>query len=257
MTGSGRNVDCRDIAAFLDQELATATVSDSSLNGLQVQGRRPVRRLAVAVDACLETFQAAQDHRADMLAVHHGLFWGDSKPVTGILYERLESLLRTGMALYASHLPLDLHPRLGNNAQLAKILGITRRRPFGSYHGQTIGFGGHCAPPAVVQALAGKLEQALGRKPKVFPLGPKKIRRLAIISGGGGDLIEQAAAEGYDAFLTGEVSHQAYHPAKELKINLILAGHYATETLGVRMLGRAVEKKFGIQSIFIDIPTSM
>jgi dinuclear metal center YbgI/SA1388 family protein len=247
----------RAVADFLDRELRTARVSDSALNGLQVEGRRPVRVVAVAVDASLATFQAAVRAKADLLLVHHGLFWGQSAPLTGGLYARVRILIESGIGLYASHLPLDRHPRLGNNALLARRLGLTGLRPCGEYHGQTIGWGGRLPRPLPLSGLGQRLAQVLGKPPKILSFGPTRVRRAAVVSGGGGDMALAAAAEGYDAFVTGEISHTHYHPCREAGINLLLGGHYATETFGVQALASLLSKAFGTKTIFLDIPTGL
>lgn len=247
----------RTVAAFLDRELRAAEVSDASLNGLQVEGRRPVRKVAAAVDASLAAFQAAARAGADLLLVHHGLFWGQAERLTGEKYERIRVLVESGLGLYASHLPLDRHPRLGNNSLLARRLGLSELTPFGNYHGQTIGYGGRLPHAVPLAALARRLEGLCGVKPKIFPLGPAAVTRVAVVSGGGGELALDAARAGYQAFVTGEIQHQIYHPCLEAGINLLVGGHYATETFGVRALGGILEKKFGIKTIFLDIPTGL
>jgi dinuclear metal center YbgI/SA1388 family protein len=248
-----------EVAAMLNQLLRVERFSDSALNGLQVEGLRPVRRVAAAVDASAATFAAARAAQADLLIVHHGIFWGKVAPLTGIHARRMRLLLSAGFGLYAAHLPLDAHPACGNNALLARGLGLTRVRPFGEYHGEVIGFAGHFSQPITRRQLAQKLSRLIHADPKVLALGPEQIRSIGIVSGGGGDLAVSAieAGEHLDAFITGEASHAIFHPCSEAKLNLFLGGHYATETLGVKALLAKIEKKYGIRGVFLDLPTGM
>ncbi len=250
---------CRVVADFLDRELQVARISDQALNGLQIEGDRPVRVVATAVDASLATFQAAHKAKADLLLVHHGLFWGKPYAWTGMHAQRIKALFQAGIGLYASHLPLDAHPRLGNNVLLARGLGLKLLKPFGVYHGQTIGVRGTFSRPLSRKELSQKISTLLHIRPKVLTFGPEKIRTAAIVSGGGSDMVQQAweTSPRCDAFITGEASHITYHPCQEAGLNLFLAGHYATETLGVKALGQCLEKKYGIRSIFLDLPTGM
>jgi putative NIF3 family GTP cyclohydrolase 1 type 2 len=172
---------------------------------------------------------------------------------------RLRTLVESGMGLYASHLPLDAHKQLGNNAQLAKALGLRQCRPFGVYHGETIGIRGVAPKPWTRARVAERLVACLGAVPKVLPLGPERITSLAIVSGGGGDMVSEAfgITPKVDAFITGEASHWIYPLCQEASLNVYLGGHYATETFGVKALGSFLEKKCGIRSVFLDLPTGM
>jgi dinuclear metal center YbgI/SA1388 family protein len=254
-----RSLRAEDAAAFLDKLLKVKTFSDSAWNGLQFAGTRPVRKVAAAVDASLATFQAAQRVGADLLVVHHGLLWGKPQAWTGLHGQRLRALAQSGLSLYASHLPLDAHPVCGNNALAASALGLKACRSFGEYHGQTLGFCGRLAHPVSRKNLAERLAKILGLTPRVLGLGPEKISSVGIVSGGGGDCLQTAldAGQRLDAFITGEASHTLFHPCQEAGVNLFLGGHYATETLGVKALVKILEKKYGIQSIFLDLPTGM
>jgi dinuclear metal center YbgI/SA1388 family protein len=162
-----------------------------------------------------------------------------------------------GLSLYASHLPLDLHPRLGNNACLARALGLQELKPFGLYHGQTIGCGGKLLRGMNLRQLQQKFSKVLGRNPQAYHFGNPRIRRVAIVSGNASDLAVEAADQGYDAFITGELGHSAYHVCKEAGINILAGGHYATETFGVKILAQALGKKYSIPSVFLDIPTGL
>ncbi len=243
------------VVAWMDKALQVGAIPDRSLNGLQVEGRSPVKQIALAVDATWETFSAAAACQADLLIVHHGLFWGQPLAVTGLHYQRLKLLLDHGISLYASHLPLDRHALWGNNARLAQGVKLQAVKPFGDYHGVTIGVGGQWSQSPRLPVLANKIGQIIQTEVKILSFGPAKVSRLAIVSGGGGSLLSQAHQEGYDTFLTGELLHQEVPLAKELNMNVIIGGHYATETLGVQALGRAVAKAFGLRTCFLDCPT--
>lgn len=249
----------REVARFLDAALDAKRFSDSALNGLQVEGTRPVRRVAAAVDASLETFQAAAQAETDLLVVHHGLFWGNPFAWTGPQARRLRVLVESGMSLYAAHLPLDAHPKLGNNACLARALGLKALKPFGAYHGQTIGWSGILPSPVSREGLAKKLSKILTVPPRVLPWGPESIRTVAVVSGGGGDMAEQAweGDNPMEAFITGEASHVIYHPCREAGLNLFLGGHYATETLGVQAVAELLVKTYGVKSLFLKLPTGL
>jgi dinuclear metal center YbgI/SA1388 family protein len=250
---------CQEVAGFLNRLLRVGAFSDAALNGLQIEGSRPVRRVVAGVDASLALFAAAQAKRADLLLVHHGLFWGKPFGLTGIHARRLRLALTAGFGLYAAHLPLDAHPVCGNNALLARGLGLSRLRPFGEYHGEVIGMAGVFSRPLTRSRLAQKMAELTGAEPKVLALGPEQIRSVGLVSGNGGDLAVSALESGerLDAFITGEASHSVFHPCAEGNLNLFLGGHYATETLGVKALLHIVEKKYGIRGVFLDLPTGM
>ncbi|HER43797.1 MAG TPA: Nif3-like dinuclear metal center hexameric protein [Candidatus Eisenbacteria bacterium] len=246
------------LAAFLDGTLKISDfAADSSMNGLQVESCSDVKRIATAVDVSEESIRKAAALRADLLVVHHGLFWGDQAPITGVMARRVGLLLSKGVSLYAAHLPLDCHPEIGNNAQLAGLLGLERRQPFGRYHGMIIGICGVPPRPIAPAGIARKLKRSLGADSTIFLFGPNRIRKLGIVSGGGASLALDAASAGCDTLLTGETSHSAYHAAREARLNLVCAGHYATETVGVRALGALVEAELGLPAKFIDLPTGL
>ena len=231
---------------------------DSSLNGLQIgDAGRSVKKIAFAVDACLETISRAADEKADLLFVHHGLFWGRPLAVTGSLYKRFETLISHGIALYAAHLPLDMHAEFGNNAVLADILGLTDRKEFGEYKGTFIGVEGILETPLgrdeVVQKLFGGWEDSI----KTLPFGPEKICRVGIISGGAPREVSEAIDKGLDLYITGDASHEIYHQCMESGINVIFGGHYLTETTGVQAVQRKVQTELGLDTVFIDVPTGL
>ncbi|OHD76555.1 MAG: Nif3-like dinuclear metal center hexameric protein [Spirochaetes bacterium RIFOXYC1_FULL_54_7] len=231
---------------------------DDSLNGLQV-GRSDgaLRKLAFAVDASLETIRRAKEAGAQALFVHHGLFWGKPLPVTGNLLARLSVLLEADMALYACHLPLDAHAELGNNAVLARMLGLKDIQPFGEYHGIKIGFKGILDPSLDLGAVVRKVLPAGDQARTILPFGPQSIAKVAVVSGGAPFELLQAAAEGQDLYITGEPSHSIYHEAAESRINFIAAGHYATEVHGVKAVAERVSRDLGLETVFIEQPTGL
>lgn len=243
------------LVSYLDDYLGIPEWEEKSLNGLQVEGRADIERIALATDAALATFVMAEEAGAGFLIVHHGLFWGRVEPIVGPWRDRIAALLDAGISLYAAHLPLDAHPGVGNNAVLARLLKLENLMPFGRWDTRAIGWRGHLESPTDRAALAGRLEALLEARPDVLPFGPDEIRSVAIVSGAAADLVPEAAAAGVDAFITGETSHVAWHLARELRVNVVFAGHYATETLGVRALGDHLSREFGIETVFLDAPT--
>lgn len=234
--------------------------ADPSLNGLQVgDGTRNVNLIALAVDASLATFTAAAKAGADAILVHHGLFWGKPIAVTGPHYERISVLLSKNIGLCAYHLPLDAHPTVGNNAVIASLLDmdLQTREPFGMFHGRYIGYCGMLKTPLSVSEIAQRLQFTVEQGLKVLAYGPEKISRVGIVSGGAAEDIYDAIDLKLDAFITGEVAHETYHPVREAGITMICGGHYATEVFGVQALGQLITKELGIPTVFVDIPTSL
>lgn len=232
--------------------------ADPSLNGLQVgRADAEVRRVAFAVDACLEAFRRAAEAGADLLFVHHGLFWGKPLAVTGTHYERLAFLIERKLGLYACHLPLDAHPELGNNACLAGLLGLTELEPFGLWHGKEIGFRGRLAQPIDLDEALRRVLPDGSRPLAVQAFGPRQISTAAVISGGASHEAIQALEAGVDLYVTGEPSHDLYHLVEEGRMNLIAAGHYATETWGVKALSERLSRDTGLETLFIPLPTGL
>jgi len=232
--------------------------SDVSLNGIQVgdlEGK--VGRIAFAVDACMGTFRMAEKWGADMLFVHHGLFWGKPIAVTGPHYERISFLLEHGISLYAAHLPLDMHKELGNNAALAQKLGLKELKEFGEYHGMTIGWQGNLPKPLTMEEALAKVEIPKENALSILPFGPEKIKRVGVISGGAAKELVQALAVGLDLYITGDASHEMYHQALEGRINVIAGGHYNTEVWGVKYLSEKCAGDTGLETEFIDNPTGL
>ena len=260
MTISSRNMpnaSLNTIAGYCDRILRTEKIGDydGAVNGLQAGNSGSVTRIAAAVDASLATVKLAIAARADLLFVHHGLFWSPAHPWTGKKYELLRLLVENNLAVYSSHLPLDAHPRLGNNAQLCAALGLKNLRPFFVSHGQPIGFQSRAKISRA--ELAAKLAHATGAKPRIIPGGPKICRCIGVVTGGAGDGLKLAADEGVDTFITGEGPHWTYALAEELGINVFYGGHYATETFGVKALAAELSKKFKVPWGFLDHPTGL
>jgi len=247
----------RNIVGYCDRILRTKEIGDydGAVNGLQVENRGTVTRLAAAVDASLATVKLAVAARADLLLVHHGLFWSPSHPWTGRKYELLRVLLENNLAVYSSHLPLDAHPKLGNNVRLCMALGLKGLRPFFFSHGQPIGFQARTRITRV--ELAKRLQRATGATPRVIPGGRTMCERVGVVTGGAGGELQQAAGEGLDTFVTGEGPHWTYALAEELGINVLYGGHYATETFGVKALAAQLSRNFGVPWTFIDHPTGL
>lgn len=245
------------IVSFLDKELRTSQIRDYSCNGLQVEGSEKITKIGFSVDACIESYKQAIAENCQMLIVHHGIIWDGIRSIRGSVRNQLQFLLENNLNLYASHLPLDLHPTLGNNAGLGKILRVTNMKPFGLYKGIEIGFQGKFRSPKSLDIIVQTLCESLDTECTVLPFGPKKISSIALISGGGGTELTQSINQGIDCFVTGEPVHQNYHEALEGKVNVIYAGHYHTEKPGVQSLAKLCKKQFRIKTVFIDIPSSI
>jgi dinuclear metal center YbgI/SA1388 family protein len=245
------------IVKHCDQMLRTAQIGDyaGAVNGLQVENSGSVTKIAATVDASLATVKLAIAAKADLLIVHHGLFWSPRQPWTGKNHELMRLLVENNLAIYSSHLPLDAHPRLGNNAQLCAALGLKKLQPFFFSHGQNIGLQSRTKISRA--ELAQKLARATGAKPLIIPGGPKICRRIGIVTGGAGAELKQAVAEGVDTFISGEGPHWTFALAEELGVNVFYGGHYATETFGVKALAAELANKFKLPWEFLDHPTSL
>ena len=247
-----------EIVRFLDDYLNVKEWEDKSRNGLQVEGKSEVNKVAFAVDACMESCVRAKSLGADLLIVHHGLIWGGIEYVRGLVQKRLKFLLENELSLYAAHLPLDAHPEVGNNVQLLKLLDLEPKEPFGYYHGVPIGYIGYFEEPKplplVAQILVEKLKTDYVR---AYEFGKQEIESVGVVSGGASFATTEAVEKGLDLFITGEFEHEAYHVAKEGNLNIISAGHYASETLGVKALMPLIREKFEVKTVFIDIPTGL
>lgn len=246
------------INSFLQKE---AFAADISLNGIQIQNSRPdskeIKKVAFAVDACEATALAAAKSGADLLFVHHGLFWGHCQTVTGSQYKRLAAFIKNDLALCAYHIPLDANNPYGNNYGLAARLGLEECQPFGTWRGMTIGVKGLLPAELGIDEIAQKILRP-GKKPSsIIALGKKNIKTVGIISGGASEDVADAVSQGLDCYITGEFAHEDYHIARENNINVIAGGHYETETVGVSLVMQKVQSELGLECLFIDIPTGL
>ncbi len=244
----------KEITSFLDRELAIKKFTDSSANGLQVEGRAEVRRVGLAVDVCMPSLRAAAEQECDLLIVHHGLIWDQGiRSVRGVMRSRLAFLLQNDISLYAAHLPLDAHPKWGNNALLAKLLGLRKLRPFCRYKGSDIGFAGELAKPSSARELAARMAKKLSTTTRVVGDRSARLGRIGVVSGGGSFAVSEAEEAGLDALFTGEGTHAADLDAADGGVVIIYAGHYETETLGVKAVGKALGQRFGVPARFLDV----
>jgi len=244
----------QDIESFLNEELKITEFTDVSHNGLQVENSGEIFTVCTGVDASIPFFERAAERDADLLICHHGISWGDSlKKITGLNYKRLDILMKNDMALYACHLPLDAHPQLGNNARICVELGLFELQPFGQYNGTELGFCGVLPEPVPYQKFKQQAERLFGNIVGTMDFGTDTIRTVAVVSGGAASEIEEAAQVGVDVYLSGEPKLTAYNLAMEHGINAIFAGHYATETFGVKALAELLEQTFDVETEFIDM----
>lgn len=251
-----------DLVGYLDQYLRVSDLPDAAtaLNGLQVENRGEVTRIVAAVDASQATIDgvvASLDETPGpvLVLVHHGLFWDGLTPVTGRRYRRLRALLDHDVALYSAHIPLDVHPEVGNNAMLAAGLGLGSPEPFGDYKGIPLGLAGSLAISR--EELRDRVDAMLGTSARLLAGGPEQTRRVGVISGAAGSMIGAALEAGCDTFLTGEGAHHTYFDAMELGVNVLYAGHYATEQVGVKALAGHLSERFGLPWAFHHHPTGL
>ncbi|MCU7554231.1 Nif3-like dinuclear metal center hexameric protein [Alteromonas sp. ASW11-19] len=243
------------MSAAIDELLNSAAISDYCPNGLQVAGKAIISKVVTGVTASQALIEKAIDRQADAILVHHGYFWkGEDATITGMKRRRIKALLEHDINLLAYHLPLDIHPQLGNNAQLGQLLSVNNIRPLSGVKPEGIVMHGELDDPAKPQAFADKLTRVLARKPLIAGPDDKEISRVAWCTGGGQGFIEQAVAAGVDAFITGEVSEQTVHTARECGVVFFAAGHHATERYGVKALGEYLAEQYAISVEFIDIP---
>ena len=249
--------ELHEICEFLDRELRIGEIPDYSgaINGLQLQSDGEVSKVAAAVDASLPVVQKAVDAGADLLVVHHGMFWQGAQPIVGGYWQKLRTAMEAGLAVYSAHLPLDVHPEWGNNHLLAEAIDLQISGGFLNWKGLSVGLLGDLE--IEWPDLLARVEMAVGSPIHGCHAGPGDVRKVGICTGGAGSQIAEAAAAGIDTFITGEGPHWSYPLAEELGINVIYAGHYATETFGVRKLVDVLAGRFGIQPCFIDHPTGL
>jgi len=249
-------MDILQLSNYLDDLLDVPNIADApnAVNGLQVERRGPVKKIGLAVDLCLATIEMAEKSRCDMMFVHHGLLWGGNQAIRGKYYDKVSLLIKSNIGLYSAHLPLDMHPVLGNNRALADLIGMKNLQPFGDYSGLKIGLKGDIEPRPS-QELAQELEEKLSTTVKHARQG--QVKTIGIVSGGAGDILRQAIKENLDAYLTGEGGNHNFHEAEEGECSLLFAGHYATETGGVKAVGKHLKEKFGLQAEFLHYPTGL
>lgn len=247
-------ISLAELVSYTDQLLDIQAVKDYCPNGLQVQGRAEVRVLVAGVTASQELINAAIEQKADALLVHHGYFWkGEDSTITGLKYRRIRSLIESGISLLAYHLPLDMHPVYGNNVQLAQQLGFSISGSFGQTGGPAIAMQGELQDSVSGNDLARHISEVLGRSPLFVPGGDKPIKRIGWCTGAAQGYIEQAASLGLDAYISGEISEQTVHVAREAGIHYFAAGHHATERYGARALGDHLSQHFSLDYHFLDI----
>lgn len=246
----------QEIISELNSLLQPERFRDYGPNGLQVPGRANVTTLATGVTASAELFEQAIAKHADLLLVHHGLFWGSTPaPIDTRMKHRLKLLFDADLSLAAYHLPLDAHPEVGNNALIARALGVIELEPFAMHDGEPIGFLARFPNKGVeANMLFARVNELTARTPLVFDAGPERVRSIAIVSGAGANYLPDAIAAGADAFLTGEPAERVMSESHEAHVHFIAAGHYATETFGVRRLGEHLSERFGLEHMFIDVP---
>jgi dinuclear metal center YbgI/SA1388 family protein len=251
------NAALSDISDFMDALLNIKNVADypNALNGLQLANAGDVAKIGAAVDAGEPTVRLAAGEGVELLIVHHGLYWQGLQPLTGAAYRKVSMAMRANMAIYSAHLPLDVHPQFGNNVLLARALELGPTEPFFHKNGQSLGLRAEVSLP--LDKLIGQMEKAIDGPVKVFRGGPERVSSVGIVTGGAGSEIHKAALEGVDTFITGEGPHWAAIAAEELGVNLLLGGHYATETFGVKALAEHVAGKLGLPWQFIDYPTGL
>ncbi len=246
----------RWLSAFLD--IAATAANDASQNGLQVARRGlEVRRVAFAVDASREAFRRAAEAGAELIVVHHGIIWDSPLRLTGGHYDRVRFLVEKDIALWAAHLPLDMHPEVGNNACIARALGLADQEPFGLHHGVKIGIKGRLPAPLGVEEIVSVLRARQGEPVRTLPFGPPRVSTIGIVSGAAPRDALQAAAEGLDLFITGEPAHEIYHHCLEARIHAIFAGHYHSESWGVRALAERLTRDTGLETTYLDVPTGL
>ncbi len=254
-------VDLGKLVSYLNSTLRVNDYKESAVNGLQVSSaKKKITKIGFAVDGVLETFERAAELGADLLIVHHGIYWGFQYPLRGADYRRVKVLMDHDVALYAAHLPLDAHPEVGHNVRLLTELGVDTEtlKPFGDYKGMNLGFQARIAETRR-EVLREKLAHLLGGPVQLLGFGPEKVRSVACVTGAGADfaLVREAKINNIHFYISGEAAHPIYHYAKENKVTVALGGHYRTEVFGLYALQRLLEETFGVTTFFIDCPTGL
>lgn len=244
--------DLSTINKFLNQELEIKKIKDISINGLQVKTKnQEIKTTGFAVDACLSTFEKAKKEKVDLLIVHHGIKWKPQK------YKEMQKtrevwLRKNNISLYAAHAPLDLDERYGHNIGLAKILKLKKIKRFGKFDNATYGFSGEFKQPIKIEQIVKKIDTVLRTRSKIFNFGKEEIKTMGIVAGSSGMCIEEAARKKLDCFLLGEVRLGQVREAQDLKLNLIVSGHYATEAIGLKLIKKLIEERFDVKTVFIE-----
>lgn len=240
------------VVRFLDNELKIKSIKDESLNGLQVRASKEISKVGLATDACMDVFAKAKKLKCDLLIVHHGIFWKDNKHSKNLVKMRVSFLKKSKISLYTAHLPLDKHFKYGNNSNILRMLNIKPKEIFGG-----VGYLGYLKNPKSINSIKKEVERKLKTKCKVWKFGKDRIKKLAVVSGYGAGEISKAVEKNVDLFIVGEASHGSYLRAKDERLSMIIAGHYKTETIGVKEVGKLLEQKFNLKTVFIDNPTGL
>lgn len=239
------------IVKFLNREVKIKSIKDESINGLQVKASSEIDKVGLATDACMDVFVKAKKLGCDLVIVHHGLFWKKGKDTAGLIKKSVNFLKKNKISVYAAHLPLDKHFKYGNNVLLFRMLNVKPKEIY-----DEVGYLGYLKQRSL-DSISKELEKKLKTKNRIWRFGGTRIRKMAIVSGYGGRSIDEAVKKKVDLLIVGEASHGSYLRAKEGKLSMIIAGHYKTETLGVKEVGKLLEKKFNLKTVFIDNPTGM
>jgi dinuclear metal center YbgI/SA1388 family protein len=250
----GSSTYIESVVQFLDDLLDVSAFPDypGAQNGLQVEGSFQIQRVGAAVDASVATIEAAAAQSVDLLFVHHGLYWDGLRPLTGRSFRRVAPLIRANIALYSAHLPLDAHPDVGNAAGLIRAMGLEPDGPFGRFEGVHVGFQTRVAEAR--EDLLRRIQIAVGGPTRLVPGGPEVSSRVGVVTGGGGSTVREAAELGLDTLVTGEGAYHCDVDARELGVNVVYAGHYETETFGVRAVAARLAEEFAVETVFLDFP---
>lgn len=243
------------LTRFLNKEFRIKKIPDPSKNGLQVKGKKNIKKIALSVDASLELFKKAKQKNCDLIIVHHGLFWKKQKDILNIIKNKANFLKKNKISLFAIHLPLDKHFKYGNNAQIANLVSLKKFKSFANYKGTYVGFYGNYNKN--INNLIKTIKTRINKNIKTQLFGQKKVKKLGIVSGAGISHIYDCKRKNINTFITGEPKHSYFHIAKELKLNMIFLSHYKSEILGIKALQKLIKQKFNIETLFIDIPTGL
>ena len=243
----------QELEKKLSSYLRVAEIRENALNGLQVGNiKAEVNTISFAVDACQLAIAESIKANADTLIVHHGLFWGTQSAIRDTLYDRIRLLIENNITLLAYHIPLDMHPEIGNNIQIARHIGLNNIQNFGDYHGMNVGFRGVLPESMKIKQIADLLPESMNKNVKILPYGREMIQSIAVISGGYAKGVYEAITENIDLYITGEGQYDVYHTIRESQINVIYAGHYETETIGIMALKKWIENEYNLKTVYIE-----